>query len=45
MSAVVIIPTIGAPTLRRAVESVAAQTLPATCYVVCDGEGLSLIHI
>jgi len=38
MSSVVIIPTTGAPTLRRAVESVAAQTLPATCYVVCDGE-------
>ena len=38
MSSVVIIPTTGAPTLRRAVESVAAQSLPATCYVVCDGE-------
>jgi hypothetical protein len=38
MSAVVIIPTVGAPSLRRAVESVAAQSMPATCYVVCDGE-------
>jgi hypothetical protein len=38
MSSVVIIPSTGAPTLRRAVESVGAQTVPATCYVVCDGE-------
>jgi len=38
MSAVVLIPTTGAPTLRRAVESVLAQTSPTACYVVCDGE-------
>jgi glycosyltransferase involved in cell wall biosynthesis len=38
MSAVVIIPTTGAPALRRAVRSVLAQTTPAACYVVCDGE-------
>jgi glycosyltransferase involved in cell wall biosynthesis len=38
VSSVVIIPTIGAPALRRAVESVAAQTVPTACYVVCDGE-------
>jgi len=37
-SSVVIIPTVGAPALRRAVESVAAQTVPTACYVVCDGE-------
>jgi len=37
MSAVVLIPTTGAPSLRRAVQSVLAQTLPATPYVVCDG--------
>ena len=36
--AVVLIPTTGAPALRRAVESVLAQTLPTACYVVCDGE-------
>jgi len=38
MSSVVLIPTTGAPSLRRAVESVLAQTVPAACYVVCDGE-------
>jgi hypothetical protein len=38
MSSVVLIPTTGAPTLRRAVESVAAQTVETHCYVVCDGE-------
>lgn len=37
MSSVVIIPTTGAFTLRRAVESVLAQTVKATPYVVCDG--------
>ena len=36
-TAVVLIPTTGAPTLRRAVESVLAQTVPSTPYVVCDG--------
>ena len=36
-TAVVLIPTTGAPTLRRAVESVLAQTAPSTPYVVCDG--------
>lgn len=38
MSNVVLIPTTGAPALRRAVESVAAQTVPTAAYVVCDGE-------
>ncbi len=38
MSSVVIVPTTGAPALRRAVESVRAQTSPTSCYVVCDGE-------
>jgi hypothetical protein len=38
MSNVVLIATTGAPTLRRAVESVAAQSVPAAAYVVCDGE-------
>ena len=37
MSAVVLIPTTGAPQLRRAVESVLAQAVPTACYVVCDG--------
>ena len=37
MSQVVIIATTGAPQLRRAVESVLAQTVPTACYVVCDG--------
>ena len=37
MSAVALIPTTGAASLRRAVESVLAQTLPTTPYVVCDG--------
>ncbi|MBW8757717.1 MAG: hypothetical protein JF586_08915 [Burkholderiales bacterium] len=37
MSAVVLIPTTGAPSLRRAVESVLAQTAPTAAYVVCDG--------
>jgi hypothetical protein len=38
VSSVVLIPTIGAPALRRAVESVGAQSVPTSCYVVCDGE-------
>ena len=38
MTQVVIIPTTGAPSLRRAVQSVLAQTVPTACYVVCDGE-------
>jgi hypothetical protein len=38
MSNVVIVPTTGAPSLRRAVTSVLAQTMPTACYVVCDGE-------
>lgn len=38
MSQVVIIATTGRPQLRRAVESVLAQTVPTACYVVCDGE-------
>ena len=37
MSSVAIIPTTGAPTLRRAVESVLAQTVKTSAYVVCDG--------
>ena len=37
MTQVVIIATTGAPTLRRAVDSVLAQTAPTACYVVCDG--------
>ena len=37
MTQVVLIATTGAPQLRRAVESVLAQTIPTTCYVVCDG--------
>ncbi len=37
MSSVVILPTTGAPSLRRAVDSVLAQTAPTACYVVCDG--------
>jgi hypothetical protein len=35
--AVAIIPTIGRSTLRKAVDSVLAQTVPTRCYVVCDG--------
>jgi hypothetical protein len=38
MSAVVLIPTTGAPALRRAVQSVLAQTHETSAYVVCDGE-------
>ena len=39
MSATVIIPTTGAPELRKAVESVLKQThKDTTCYVVIDGE-------
>jgi Glycosyl transferase family 2 len=38
MSNVVLIATTGAPSLRRAVESVLAQSMPTACYVVCDGE-------
>jgi glycosyltransferase involved in cell wall biosynthesis len=37
MSATVIIPTTGAPELRKAIESVLVQTYPTICYVVCDG--------
>jgi hypothetical protein len=37
MTQVVIVPTTGAPALRRAVESVLAQSVPTACYVVCDG--------
>jgi glycosyltransferase involved in cell wall biosynthesis len=37
MSAVVIIPTTGADTVKRSIESVLSQTYPTTCYVVCDG--------
>ena len=37
MSNVVLIPTTGAPSLRRAVQSVLAQSVAATPYVVCDG--------
>jgi hypothetical protein len=37
MSSVAIIPTTGAPALRRAVESVLAQTVKTHAYVVCDG--------
>jgi len=39
MSATVIIPTTGAPELRKAIESVLSQTHEdVTCYVVCDGQ-------
>lgn len=38
MSNVVIVPTTGAPSLRRAVDSVLAQTAATACYVVCDGD-------
>jgi hypothetical protein len=38
MTSVVLIPSTGAPALRRAVESVLAQTAPTAAYVVCDGE-------
>jgi glycosyltransferase involved in cell wall biosynthesis len=37
MTATVIIPTTGAPELRKAIESVLQQTYPTNCYVVCDG--------
>ena len=37
MSAVAIIATTGAPSLRRAVESVLAQTVRTSACVVCDG--------
>lgn len=37
MTATVIIPTTGAPELRKAIESVLEQNYPTTCYVVCDG--------
>ena len=36
-TATVIIPTTGSPELIDAVESVLKQTIPTTCYVVCDG--------
>ena len=35
--ATVIIPTTGAPEVRDAIDSVLAQTVPTTCYIVCDG--------
>lgn len=38
MAATVIIPTTGAPELRKALESVLTQTYNTQCYVVCDGE-------
>jgi len=38
MSATVIIPTTGAPELRKAIESVLNQSYDTICYVVCDGE-------
>jgi glycosyltransferase involved in cell wall biosynthesis len=38
MTAPVIIPTTGAPELRKAVESVLNQTYDTQCYVVGDGE-------
>jgi glycosyltransferase involved in cell wall biosynthesis len=38
MTATVIIPTTGAPELRKAVESVLNQTYDTQCYVVGDGE-------
>lgn len=38
MTATVIIPTTGADTLAQAVSSVLAQTYPALCYVVVDGD-------
>jgi hypothetical protein len=37
MTQVVIVATTGAPQLRRAVQSVLAQTVSTACYVVCDG--------
>lgn len=36
--AVVLIPTTGAATLRQAVQSVNAQSVPTRAYVVCDGQ-------
>ena len=38
MGATVIIPTTGAPELRKAIQSVLDQTYDTTCYVVVDGE-------
>lgn len=38
MSAVVILPTTGAPEVRTAIESVLNQTYPTKLYLVCDGE-------
>lgn len=38
MTATVIIPTTGAPELRKALESVLTQKYNTQCYVVCDGE-------
>jgi glycosyltransferase involved in cell wall biosynthesis len=38
MSATVIIPTTGAPEVRKAIESVLNQTYLTDCYVVVDGE-------
>jgi hypothetical protein len=36
-AAVVLIPSTGTPAVRRAVESVLAQSEPSTPYVICDG--------
>jgi glycosyltransferase involved in cell wall biosynthesis len=38
MSAVVILPTTGAPEVRKAIESVLNQTHQTKLYLVCDGE-------
>lgn len=38
MSAVVILPTTGAPEVRTAIESVLNQTYPTKLYLVCDGD-------
>jgi len=38
MTATVIIPTTGAPELRKAIESVLNQSYLTDCYVVCDGQ-------
>jgi GT2 family glycosyltransferase len=38
MSAVVIIPTTGAPEVRVAIESVLNQSYLTKCYLVCDGD-------
>jgi len=38
MSAVVIVPTTGAPEVRIAIESVLNQSYQTKCYLVCDGD-------